>query len=475
MLKQRARLVDRSLKLFDLAMLAAAFPIAYWLRDRVLAGPGPRGLFWDNLYPLGSYWPLLAASLLVWQVVSRVTGVYAAYRTLGLWTEIARLGRGFVLLALTMAAGQFLWKERDVSRLFFGVYYATAFALLVANRVAVRSAAHAARRRGLNTRAFAVVGAGELAETAVEAIRAHREWGYTFAGWILEEGGGAPPGARVLGRLADMGDILERHIVDEVVFAVPRERLEDVETALALCEEQGVGVKLLLNFFPSRVSRLEVGELEGIPLLHLTTAPTDEARLVAKRAFDLAVSLLVMLLGAPLFAAIALAVKLESPGPVLFRQRRVGLNGREFWLYKFRSMVHDAEARRPALEHRNEMAGPVFKLREDPRVTRVGRWLRKTSLDEVPQFWNVLRGEMSVVGPRPPLPSEVARYKRWQRRRLSVKPGITCLWQVQGRNEVDFDRWMELDLRYIDTWSLWGDLKIVLQTIPAVLLGRGAR
>jgi len=183
----------------------------------------------------------------------------------------------------------------------------------------------------------------------------------------------------------------------------------------------------------------------------------------------------VLVLGAPAFAAIALAIKLESPGPVFFRQRRIGLNGREFWMWKFRSMCHDAEARRAELERHNEMDGPVFKMSQDPRVTRVGRLLRRTSLDEFPQFWNVLRGRMSVVGPRPPLPEEVRRYKRWQRRRLSVKPGLTCLWQVRGRNQLDFAEWMALDLHYIDTWSLWGDLKIVLMTIPAILMGRGAR
>ncbi|HET9599451.1 MAG TPA: sugar transferase [Anaeromyxobacteraceae bacterium] len=474
MLKERARLVDRSLKLFDLALLALAFPVAYWLRDGVLTGK----LRPDNLYPIATYWPLLAASLLVWQAASRMSGVYVAYRTLGLGTEILRLARAFVLLALVVAAGHFVWAGREgerISRLFFGLYYASAFALMVANRAVMRSAARAARRRGFNTRAFAVVGSGELAESALEAVRGHAEWGYTFAGWILEEGGRAPSGAPVLGRLAELGEILERHVVDEVVFAVPRERLEDVESAVALCEEQGVGAKVLLHFFPARISRLEIGELEGIPVLQLSTAPTDEGRLVAKRAFDLAVSSLVLALGSPLLLGIALAIKLDSRGPVLFKQRRVGLNGREFWMWKFRSMVHDAEVRRAALEGHNEMDGPVFKMARDPRVTRVGRFLRKTSLDEFPQFWNVLVGQMSVVGPRPPIPDEVRRYQRWQRRRLSVKPGLTCLWQVQGRNELDFAQWMALDLHYIDTWSLWGDLKIFLQTIPAVLLGRGAR
>jgi exopolysaccharide biosynthesis polyprenyl glycosylphosphotransferase len=279
----------------------------------------------------------------------------------------------------------------------------------------------------------------------------------------------------VLGQLDQLGTILERNVVDLVVFAVSRDRLEVVEEALRTCEEQGVAAKICLDLFPRRVARIAVEDVAGLPLLSFSSTPSDAIALVAKRAFDLVASAAALVLLAPVLLAIAAAVKLDSPGPVLFRQRRVGLAGRTFTLYKFRSMRQDAEAQRRALEARNEMDGPVFKIRDDPRVTRVGRFLRRTSLDELPQFWNVLRGEMSVVGPRPPIPAEVRRYARWQRRRLSVKPGLTCTWQVSGRNEVDFDRWMALDLDYIDTWSLWGDVRIVLKTIPAVLLGRGAR
>ncbi|HET8733492.1 MAG TPA: sugar transferase, partial [Anaeromyxobacteraceae bacterium] len=177
---------------------------------------------------------------------------------------------------------------------------------------------------------------------------------------------------------------------------------------------------------------------------------------------------------APLLLGVAAAIKLDSPGPVFFRQRRVGLHGRLFDILKFRSMHRDAEAKLAALRGRNEMSGPVFKITDDPRVTRVGRLIRRTSIDELPQFWNVLVGQMSVVGPRPPLPSEVAQYRRWHRRRLSVRPGITCIWQISGRNQIDFDRWMELDLQYIDQWSLANDLRIFLKTIPAVLGARGA-
>jgi len=279
----------------------------------------------------------------------------------------------------------------------------------------------------------------------------------------------------VLGRLDDLGQILEREVLDEVVLGARRARLDRIEEAVRLCEEQGVGVKVLLDFFPNSTSRIAVEELEGMPVLSFATAPTDVAPLAAKRIFDLVVSVAALVLLAPLFLGIALAVKLDSPGPVFFRQRRVGLNGREFWMWKFRSMCDGAEAMQPALAALNEMVGPTFKASQDPRVTRVGRWLRRTSLDEFPQFWNVVKGEMSVVGPRPPIPSEVKEYQRWQRRRLSVRPGLTCTWQVSGRSEVDFDRWMELDLHYIDHWSLWHDLSIVLRTIPAVLLGRGAR
>jgi exopolysaccharide biosynthesis polyprenyl glycosylphosphotransferase len=469
MLKEQARLVAGSLRLFDMAMLSVAFPLAYFVRDRWTGAPT------GGLYPISRYWPLLAASLLVWQLASWMSNLYGKYRTLSILNEVIRLARTFVIVALVLAAGQFALKQHEVSRAFFGLYYGIAFALLVANRVGVRFAARAARRRGYNTRALAIAGSGEMADLVRRKIAAHREWGYVFAGYVLEDDATPRPGAKVLGRLSEMGRILDEHVVDEVVFAIARERLDAVEEAALLCEEQGVGVKVLFNFFPNRTAKLSIEEVDGIPVLAFSSAPSDVGALVVKRIFDVMVSASVLSALAPLFLAFAVAIKLDSPGPVFFRQRRVGRNGREFWLYKFRSMYEDAEARRAELEHKNEMDGPAFKMADDPRVTRIGRFLRKTSLDEVPQFWNVLKGEMSVVGPRPPIPSEVKCYERWQRRRLSVKPGITCTWQVSGRNELDFAQWMELDLRYIDNWSLWHDLEIVLRTIPAVILGKGAR
>ena len=304
----------------------------------------------------------------------------------------------------------------------------------------------------------------------------HPEWGLQFAGHVVldEEGRTSAPSELVLGSVSQLGQILDDNVIDEVIFAVPRERLASVEGAFRLCQEQGAGARVCLDLFDVGGAHVALGEFDGLPMLSFDRAPNDEVALLFKRAFDVVSSAAALLAFSPVLLATAVAVKLESPGPVFFRQTRVGKNGRHFKMYKFRSMRMDAEARLESLRAQNEAAGPVFKMKNDPRVTRVGRFIRRTSIDEFPQFLNVLAGEMSVVGPRPPVPAEVRQYQRWQRRRLSVKPGITCTWQVSGRSNVSFDEWMELDLEYIDNWSLWRDVQICFQTIPAVLTSRGA-
>ncbi len=469
MLREHSRSVDTGLRLFDLSVLTLALPFAYYLREWLLGDRSPA------VMGVQGYWPLLTLTLLFWIGGSWLLKVYDVYRTRPVSTELGRLARAMAVVAVFIFALGFLSKQHQMSRLFIGLYFSLSLAMLVLNRIVVRSAARTLRRRGYNSRMYAVVGSGDLAQDVVENISAHPEWGYVLAGYVLDGDGAAPSADRtVLGRLADMGDILENHVLDEVIFAVPRDRLAATEQAVRLCEEQGVSVRISLEIFRGGVARMEVSEMDGLPMLAFTRTPSDTVQLVAKRIFDVAVSGLVLLLLSPALLAAALAIKLDSPGPVFFRQRRVGLNGRAFTILKFRSMYQDAEARLEALQRFNEMSGPVFKMTNDPRVTRVGGFLRRTSLDEFPQFWNVLRGEMSVVGPRPPLPSEVRKYKRWQRRRLSVKPGITCTWQVSGRNDIDFEQWMELDLEYIDHWSLWMDFQICLKTIPAVLSARGA-
>jgi exopolysaccharide biosynthesis polyprenyl glycosylphosphotransferase len=468
MLKQHARLIDTGLRLMDFFTLV----LALWVSSAMAASLGPVR---PSLPFLDQNYSLLTTVLLAWLAASRLTGLYTSYRTLPLTTEVLRVVSSTGIVALVACLAALVWRDQAIAMAALPLYPASALLLLVAGRVLIRRSASLARRHGYNTRRFAVVGQGELAEKVVASFATDSDWGYSFAGYVLEDGAVADEGSLVLGRLADFGTILQNEVLDEVAFAVPSERMAVVQDAAKLCEQQGISFRILVDVMHGRIARLQTAETSGLPILAYSTVPTQEIALAAKRAIDLLVSASVLILLSPLLLAIAVAIKLESRGPVLFRQRRVGLNGREFDLFKFRSMHQDAEAQLSALRTRNEANGPVFKMRNDPRVTRVGHFLRRSSLDEFPQFWNVLLGEMSIVGPRPPLPTEVRQYRRWQRRRLSVRPGLTCTWQISGRSEIPFDQWMELDLEYIDTWSLVGDLQICAMTIPAVLTARGAR
>lgn len=464
------RVVEGTVRLLDILCIVASVPAAYFLRDALpvkVRGP---------LVPLSEYWPFLALTLFLWITGTWFFRVYESFRTRTVWPEIGRIAKALVAVAVThIAAIFFLRLHEEVSRLFFGTYFVVAFVALAGNRAILRRAAHSVRRNGHNTRVFAVVGSGELAQEVVRTVDDHPEWGMLFAGHVLDaQGAGNPKPELVLGTIAQLGQILDDNVIDEVIFAVPRERLAHIEGAFRLCQEQGANARVCLDLFDVHGAHVALGEMDGLPMLAFTSAPTDEVALLFKRAFDVVSSTVAVLLLSPVFVATAVAVRLESPGPIFFRQTRVGKNGRPFKMLKFRSMHVDAEARLESLRAQNEASGPVFKMRNDPRVTRVGAFIRRTSLDELPQFLNVLAGEMSIVGPRPPVPAEVKQYQRWQRRRLSVKPGITCTWQVSGRSDISFDQWMKLDLEYIDTWSLWQDIRICFRTVPAVLLSRGA-
>ncbi len=279
-----------------------------------------------------------------------------------------------------------------------------------------------------------------------------------------------------LGDLSDIPQIIENNVVDELIFvgSEPRD-LESFREVLAICKEQGIQTRIAADFFPVKVSKVSMEFLENVPLITFGSRPDHPLSMFLKRVMDVLIASVLLVLLAPLMVVFGILIGLTSKGPIIYRQIRCGLYGRKFVLYKFRSMREGAEDVLWEIKHLNEMDGPVFKMRNDPRVTPLGRFLRKSSIDEWPQFWNVLTGDMSLVGPRAPLPEEVREYTRWQRRRLSVKPGITCLWQVSGRNEIDFHEWMKLDLHYIDNWSLLLDVKILLRTFPVVLMGKGAR
>jgi exopolysaccharide biosynthesis polyprenyl glycosylphosphotransferase len=468
MLKQHARALDLGARLFDLVALTVALPIAHGI---YAASPYAK----YGILP-ARYWLALVFVIVAWVGASSAFRVYDTFRTRTLLEELARIAKTLGLVGLLVVCVLFLAREREVSRLFVVLYATMSFTVLAASRGAVRVLARALRRRGLNVRKFAIVGTGKLAAQVARTFAENPQWGLELTGFVLpEDHDRAPRGGRVLGTLAHLEKILDDEVLDEIVFAVSRDELSTIDHAVLLCGEQGVSVRVCLDSLRVGDAKMSVFELSGIPMLVFTRTPSDVVSLALKRGLDLCVSVVLMVAFAPVFLAVALAVKLDSPGPIFFRQRRVGLYGREFRMLKFRSMYVDAEARLEALLGQNEMSGPVFKMRNDPRVTRVGRFIRRTSLDELPQFWNVLSGEMSLVGPRPPLPAEVRKYKRWHRRRLSMRPGITCIWQISGRNEIDFDQWMALDLEYIDQWSLWRDVEICRKTIPAVLAARGAQ
>ena len=446
----------------DAFLLVAAYFGAYELRYQMGWLQGVLG--WDRYLLL----PVLA--LPAWLAAGWRVGLYAGgHRPFG--KEVLGLLRAAIFTAITLATFAFLLKQQHQSRPLMVLYVTFAFTQACAVRMAMRLLSLGRPERIVRT---IVVGSGPEAEEACRRIAARS--GGVLVGLVSErEDQAVPDGVRHLGTLAHVDGILRREVVDEVLFTVATAQAAEVQSAFASAEDLGLEAKICISFLPFQKSRADLEELDGMQLLSFRTAPWHPVELAVKRAFDLAVSFVALVMFSPVFLAIAVAIKLDSPGPVFFGQERSGLNGRRFTLWKFRSMVVDAEKKLAELAARNEMSGPAFKMKADPRVTRVGRFLRKSSLDELPQFWNVFLGDMSVVGPRPPLPAEVDRYQRWQRRRLSVKPGITCVWQVSGRNDVDFDTWMKLDLAYIDQWSLWLDLKICWKTIPAVLLGRGAR
>jgi exopolysaccharide biosynthesis polyprenyl glycosylphosphotransferase len=475
-LREPARLIAYRRLLLDELLTAASFLAAHQLRSHF----GPvllPSVFPGGLYPLSTYLPLLPFVLVVWGLLLTALRAAAPGEAFSLPREIGRVVRAVALGVLVVAASGYLLRLEFVSRPFLLLFGATSAVTLTLARVVERRTRWGRRLFRAPERVVVVVGCDDDAVELARRIAAHRDWGFSVRGLIDADGCGRAEvgGLPLLATVEKLPALLATEVIDEVVLAVAPRQLGDQEDLLLRCQELGVRVRVALRPFAHLQPRLEVERFEGVPLLTFATMPTATLALFVKRVADVLVSALGLVVLLPLWALIALLVKLSSRGPVLFRQERCGLRGRRFVLLKFRTMIEDADRRRSEVDHLNVMDGPVFKAPGDPRVTGVGRFLRRSSLDELPQLVNVLRGDMSLVGPRPPIPDEVARYQSWQRRRLAMKPGLTCLWQVSGRSGLDFATWMELDLAYIDAWSLWLDVKILARTVPAVLRGRGAQ
>ena len=435
------------------------FFIETWLQSRVPFAPQGRTYF--ETY----------AFLTLTGTLSLLFVEYPIRRLTTWWHEVKIAFRLNVILILLFSAFSFILKLHSFSRMFIGTYFVVNILFMVANRGVIRSILGVRRKAGWDIKTRLIVGCGTMALLYLERVKQHPQMGIRVVGYLASSRETMP--LAYLGQFSDLREVLRTHQIDGVVITLPMTdpRIEEV---IDECDLHGIPVELTLDSLSSKLAYSQVIYGMGLPRLTLSQVPHAPNAVLLKRITDFILSGLALLILSPVFLLIALAIKLDDGGPVFFSQTRAGQFGRLFQIHKFRSMKVNAEEIRGQLLHLNEMSGPVFKITSDPRVTRVGNWLRKLSLDELPQFYDVFVGTMSLVGPRPPLPLEVQQYDTQYRRRLSVKPGITCLWQISGRNNIDFDAWMDLDLAYIDNWSYAEDLRILLKTIPAVLRGHGA-
>jgi exopolysaccharide biosynthesis polyprenyl glycosylphosphotransferase len=421
--------------------------------------------------------PNLAVAVFVGMWIA-VLWAHGLYRSRARWTRrsdfYAVLRATLVQLALTLSL-LFLLKLPNVSRLLLIEVFPSLAIAAITIRVVIRQVLIFARDHRRNVRYMLVLGANARAKAFADLIESHPELGLVVIGHLKADptDSGVVLEKPLLGMVDDLEQVLHSQIVDEVAICLPFQMEELIEGCTYLCEQEGKVVRMPVAPVERLLTSGRLESIDGVGVYSLANGPDRAFGLFIKRLIDVLGSAFLVVLMSPVLAVMALLIKLDSRGPVFFRQERVGLQGRAFNVVKFRSMCAGAEDQLDDLLEHNEINGHAFKLAEDPRITKVGRFLRRSSLDELPQLWNVLRGEMSLVGPRPPLPREVANYDVWHRRRLSMKPGMTGLWQVGARHSPEFDHWVEQDLEYIDSWSLWLDFKIIARTVPAVISGTG--
>jgi len=461
-LREYGAILDDISQLADLIVLGLGFFFTVELYQYKHAMPGSA---WEQ------YFLIFLVYSLCWMVGSYVNQVYQSRRFMSAGLETKQLIKAHVVtFAITIASVTF-YEPSLIQNRFVFYFEATALCLTLGVHLMVRLMLQAWRTIGRNTRYVLILGSGQAAHSYLDKVNKNPQLGYKVVGYLAPERNGLE--VPFLGEYSNLQTVIGMKIVDLTVITAP---LSDrrVKECLELLDLMGKTVTVLLDETVAKVARSRSIDFGGLPMVSYDGRPRLPVQELAKRGMDVIFTGIGLVVISPILLAIAIAVKVSSAGPVFFGQERVGLNGRIFKMYKFRSMVVNAEELKAKLAHLNEMSGPVFKITNDPRVTPVGRLLRKTSLDELPQLWNVFLGEMSLVGPRPPLPSEVNMYDPKHRKRLAVKPGITCVWQISGRNEVDFDEWMAMDADYVDRWSFWMDMGILARTVPVVLGRRGA-
>ena len=456
--------------LSDIILVAAAFAIAYRLRLE---------MHWHFLFYLTVHQQalVLGFSLFSWVMLGLWLKIYDRLESGLPWIILRDSTRQCAYAALCLLIFEYALRM-DLSRFLITVYPGLAWVFLVIFRLAAGRMIGIIRRDYAAPHHVMVVGTGDRAIRIAKGVEQAGAYGVRLRGFFGESEE-APPDITLASTypvfpIADLHLILRKHVVDEIIFAVDSQSLAELESVFLLCDEEGIRTCVAVDFFPHVNSTVALEYLGTTPLLTFSAVPSDEVRLLLKRFLDVAISAAALIVLAPFMAVIAGLIRLTSPGPAIFKQIRCGFNGRRFVFYKFRSMCENAEELQASVAHLSTRE-TALKIPDDPRQTFLGRYLRKLSIDEWPQLWNVLRGDMSLVGPRPAVPGEVEQYKRWQRRRLRMRPGLTCLWAISGRDNLDFETWMRLDLQYIDNWSLGLDFRILLLTIPHMLTGNGVK
>ncbi len=463
----------------DFFITTSSFVLAYFIKKYLLPAP------YRGLTETPNYYSVLFLVIIIWYVVFNLLNVYANYRRRSFGNVLVNMALAVSVSFPVLIVVMYLLKITDVSRLMMGIFLVLNVVFLSFSKGIIYYCYRKPVTKDFDFRNYLIIGSRERAKDVITRILSHETRGHRITGCLDVSGDDVgkevKDGVRVIGTVGRLEEYLRTRVVDELIFAMPLRDIGNAEECIRIAEKIGVEIRFVADWYIYKAmynlpsSTINYETLFDLPTFVLARKPSQHAGLFIKSAVDYLVSGILLLLLLPLFALIALLIRLFSKGPVFFRQERVGLNGRRFTLYKFRTMVPDAEAKISGLKALNEADGPVFKIEKDPRIIPyVGTFLRKTSLDELPQLINVLKGEMSLIGPRPPIPAEIEQYEIWQRRRLSMKPGLTCLWQISPqRNEVRFEDWIRMDLDYIDNWSLWLDGKIFFKTFLAVVLGRG--
>jgi exopolysaccharide biosynthesis polyprenyl glycosylphosphotransferase len=473
--------------ILDALQLSLAFYLAYVIRYDVLKGNDVIAALHTQFGQ--DYANFLDASLLdviplqIWAIMVGGLILIFAWRRLyhlrltgtwfrQVWIVISSATTGLALLMMYY----YFFQEQTRSRLLIPFAWVTTIVVLSVGRLVVSGVVGMLYRMGLGETRLVVVGSGRLAKMVMQHITANPNLGYSIVGFLhdLNEQPGDFGRFKMLGTIDDIGQVIRAMQIDEVIIALPAEMNDQAIRSVKLCERLGTSFKLIPDLYELSLSRIDMDAIEGIPLIGIKQVSLNTWQRLVTRLVDIAVSAAILFIGSPIWLFLALIIKVTSAGPAIYRQARVGLNGQTFTMYKFRSMYRDADQRLAQLLAQNEAQGPLFKMKDDPRVTAIGKFLRRTSLDEIPQLISVLKGDMSLVGPRPAVPREVAMYEEWQRGRLAIKPGLTGLWQVRGRSDLSFDEGVLMDLYYIENWSLRLYIQILLRTIPAVLFSRGA-